>query len=335
MASSEEGLSRIKEISSAYWQSQVLFVALRLGVFRELQGVPLPPEDLAVRLGLSPAGLEPLLTALEALGLLYRSGKAFGVEETLRPHLAQGAETDFRAGAAHMDHLQASWLNLEASVRTGRSPETDEDLSEAESRQQTEHFMEAMESFGALTSQELVHQFPLVGNEAILDLGCGPGTYFRGFLRRYPAVRATAVDREDVIPITRRCVARDGLGARVTYLSGDFRELDLAEEKWHVVLLSNVMHIYPPDEVLSICRRIYSLLRAGGHLLVSDFFTDESGTRPVWGALFCLNMLLHTEGGRNYRLRDGEAFLREAGFAGIRSEYLCLDSTLLIGTRPR
>ncbi len=334
MASSEEGLRRIKEISSAFWQSQAFFAAMRLGVFRALQDRWLSPEKLADVLGVSAAGLTPLLTALEALGLLRRSEKGFGIEEALRAHLTAGTRTDFLAAAAHMDHLQESWRKLDGAVRTGRSPAGDENLSEEENRRQTEDFMAAMESLGAWTSRELVRRFPLTGNEEILDVGCGPGTFFRRFLSRYPGVRATAIDREDVIPITRRHVSRDGFDGRVTYYTGDFRELILAEETWHMVLLSNIMHIYPPDDVLGLCRRIYSLLRPGGHLLVSDFFTDPSGTRPLWGALFSLNMLLHTEGGRNYRLCDGEAFLNEAGFTEIRSEYLGLDSTLLIGRKP-
>ena len=65
----------------------------------------------------------------------------------------------------------------------------------------------------------------------------------------------------------------------------------------------------------------------------NDFFTDATGTRPGWGALFSLNMLIHTEGGRNYRLDEGETFLREAGFSEIHSRGLSAHATLLVGQK--
>jgi len=305
----------------------------RLNVFKEIGDRTVPLQVLCPRLGVTPDALERLLLPLIALGLLRKTEQGYAVPEAFRPCLTSEGEKDLSASIAHMEHLQAKWMRLETSVRTGKPLAPDSDLTDAEIKENTGNFMAAMESLASTVAEELVRRFPLQGNEEILDLGCGPGTYFRKFLQTYPGVQATAVDAEDVIPITRRLAGKQGLLDRVTFIPGDFLELSFKKDHYHPALLSNVIHIYPPEVVLDLLRKVYVLLRPGGTLLINDFFTDETGTHPLWGALFSLNMLLNTEGGRNYRLDQGEAFLKEAGFSGIRAQTLCMDSTLLIGKK--
>ncbi len=333
MSSEKQPIEKIKEISTAYWKSQTLFTALKLNLFKEMRDKTLTLQDLCSRLGADPHGLEPLLLSLTALGLMEKTDRGYWVEESYRPYLTEGGDKDFSGAISHMDHLQATWQRLDESVRSGGPIVFDEEIHESEIQQRTERFMAAMESIASNVSQELIRQFPLNGDEEILDLGCGPGTYFRTFLKTYPEARATAVDTEDVIPITRHHVEREDLSGRVAFVPGDFYELSFKNSFYHLVILSNIIHMFTPDRAVALCEKIYSALSPGGTLLINDFFTDETGTRPRWGALFSLNMLLNTDGGKNYRLEDGKRFLQEAGFVKIRSKPLCMDATLLIGTK--
>jgi ubiquinone/menaquinone biosynthesis C-methylase UbiE len=324
----------IIDISSAYWKSQALFTARRLGVFQALGRGCLSVKDCAQRLGATADGLERLLICLSALGLLIQTEKGFSIAEAFRPYLIPGGAKDLSPSVAHMDSLRGNWSRLDEAVRTGRSVVSDEGLSESRKEETTEEFMEAMEGFASVLADPLLSLFPLKGDEEILDLGCGPGTFVRHFLHCYEGVRVTVVDMEDVIPIVRRHVEIEGGLDRVTFINGDLRDVPLNKGHFDLVLLSNVMHIYGKVEVMKILARTVSALRSGGTLLVNDFFTDESGTNPLWGALFSLNMLIHTEGGRNYRLEDGKSFLTEAGFTGVEAWPLSSFATLLIGIKP-
>ncbi len=324
---------KIKEISSAYWQSQALFAALRLNLFEVLSSKGGSAEVLARKVQADPDALERLLDSLTALGLIEKSGNEYLLPAGMRPFLTEEGGRNMSASIAHMEHLTATWSRLEESVRSGEPVSYDENIPDAELRLRTTKFMAAMEGYAAVIAEEMVRRFPLKGDERILDLGCGPGTFFRKYLKSYPGVQAEAADVDDVIPIIESHLKAEHLAGRANLHKGDFREIAFPEKHFDVVLISNVMHIYPHEEVLPIFRQARQVLRPGGAFLVNDFFTDENGTRPLWGSLFSLNMLVNTVAGRNYRLEEGRALLKEAGFARIRSLPLPLDSTLLVGEK--
>jgi hypothetical protein len=45
---------------------------------------------------------------------------------------------------------------------------------------------------------------------------------------------------------------------------------------------------------------------------------DESRTRPPAGALFAINMLVHTTGGDTYTFREIKEMLEQAGFQDVQ-----------------
>lgn len=321
----------ILETATAYWKSEVLFTALDLGIFGILENGAVSAADLADTLAVDRDGLGRLLLALRALGLLTCDGQRYSLPETLSPYLTPRGARSLFPSLVHMAHLREKWARLGEAVRSGGPLAPEGPVDDEIVEEKTEAFMAAMEGLASNLAESLVSAFPLRGDEKILDLGCGPGTFVRRFLEHYSDVQATVVDMEDVIPITRRHMEREGRLDRVTFLSGDLRHVPLSEGYYDVVLLSNVMHIFGPEDVRRIVRRIFSVLRPKGAVLINDFFTDATGTEPAWGALFSLNMLIHTEGGRNYRLDEGETFLREAGFSGIHARPLSASATLLVG----
>jgi ubiquinone/menaquinone biosynthesis C-methylase UbiE len=334
MSSEQHPAEKIKEISFAYWKSQVLFAAVRLNLFQHLGEAVASAEELARMTGADPSALTRLLDALVALGLLRKSGGGFAVLPDFKAYLTPGGEMDITPSIAHMEHLTTTWSQLDRSVRNGEAVSFDKQIPELEVREKTEKFMAAMEGYASVVAEELVHVFPLRGDEKLLDLGCGPGTYFRRYLTKYPNLTASAADVDDVVPIIEKHLVAENRREGVTLYRGDFREISFPANEYDVVLLSNVMHIYPPEEVTEIFHQVLEILRPGGTFLVNDFFTNDAGTRPVWGTLFSLNMLLNTVGGKNYRLQEGEALLEGAGFVGIYSKALPMDSTLLVGVKP-
>jgi len=324
---------KIKEISSAYWQSQALFVALRFNLFEILGKKEKDAATLAHEVGVDPDALERLLDSLTALELIEKTENVYLIPSGMRPFLTGEKGRNMSASIAHMEHLTANWSRLEESIRTGKPVSYEEKIPDADLHLRTEKFMAAMEGYAAVVADELVRLFPLQGDERILDLGCGPGTYFRKYLKSYAEVQAEAADIDDVIPIIEGHLKAEDLEARVVLHPGDFRKITFPNNRFDVVLLSNVMHIYPEEEVRSIFRQVRKTLRPGGVFLVNDFFTDGNGTRPLWGALFSLNMLVNTVAGRNYSLQEGRALLDESGFVRLRSLPLPLDSTLLVGEK--
>ena len=329
-----EAAEHLKRISTAYWQSEALFAAVRLDLFRAMGSDAWEVGPLAERIGAAPRGLEPLLRALAALEILDVAGERFRVRPALLALLGGGGPDFAKAVVHHMDRLRENWRRLPEAVRSGASVLPAREIPREELRERTESFMAAMEALASVVAPALVRAAGLRGDERVLDLGCGPGTYFREILRTHPGTTATAVDTRDVIPITRRHVEAEGLGERVTLLEGDFFEVDLPAGAHDVALASNIVHIYGEDQVRTLFRRMHRALRPGGRVLVNDFFTDPTGTRPAWGALFSLNMLLNTVSGKNYTLEQARALLEETGFQEISSRTLGMDATLVAARKP-
>ena len=89
--------------------------------------------------------------------------------------------------------------------------------------------------------------------------------------------------------------------------------------QYDVVWYSNVLHIYSPNENQALFRRMISALSPGGRVMIQDaFLHDREGLYPEEASLFAVSMLLFTERGNTYSLRDTARWLKEAGYVKIR-----------------
>jgi hypothetical protein len=72
----------------------------------------------------------------------------------------------------------------------------------------------------------------------------------------------------------------------------------------------------------------------GGLVLVKEFFLADSRTEPSSAALFAVNMLVGTEGGKSYTWSETEAILRSCGAAELERLELPPASGLLLARKP-
>jgi hypothetical protein len=83
-----------------------------------------------------------------------------------------------------------------------------------------------------------------------------------------------------------------------------------------------------------LLRKSRAALNPDGRVVVQEFYLDETRTNPPVGAIFAINMLVNTPGGRTYTPKEMSAWMKKAGF--VRPEKKLLgDTVLLIGTRKK
>ena len=68
-----------------------------------------------------------------------------------------------------------------------------------------------------------------------------------------------------------------------------------------------------------ILRKCYEALPSGGMVVISELLVNDEKTGPAPAALMSLNMLIETEGGRNYTPSEYAEWLTELGFGNIRT----------------
>ncbi len=315
------GPERIFEMAS-FWQARTLQTAVVMGVFDALEDAPRTAPgprtapQLARRLKAKARSLELLLNALVGMGLLVKKGDGFANSAEAARFLVGSSEASVAANVAHGAYMWESWGRLEEAVRTNR-PARHERLRK-HSPEALRAFIMAMHSGGRARGERIARAVDLTGRTHLADVAGGPGTYAIMFCRRYPGLRATVIDREEVVPIAREVVARSGLEGRFGFAACDVAEEKKIPGSYDVAWVSNLIHSYDERVNVAILRKVVRALEPGGLLLLQDFLLDEGRTEPAWASLFALNMLVHTDGGRTYTEREVRGWFKRLGLRTVR-----------------
>jgi SAM-dependent methyltransferase len=168
----------------------------------------------------------------------------------------------------------------------------------------------------ALFVRHVLEKVRLENVGALLDLGGGAGTYLIAFCRRWPTIQGTLLDLPASIRIAREIIGKADVHKRVTFLEADYRKDGLGGP-YDAAFVSNVVHTESESSLRDLLKKLHQTLNPGGRLILRDMFLNEDRTGPS-GALFSLNMLLNTDGGRCYSLHEMDGFLKDAGFGRIR-----------------
>lgn len=113
--------------------------------------------------------------------------------------------------------------------------------------------------------------------ENILDIGCGAGNYTIKMLSKISNLNCTLVDLSK--PMLERAFKRvsENGSKSVQILQGDIREVPLIEDNYDIILAGAVLHHLREDnDWESTFKKLYSLLKPGGCLMISDLITQDT-----------------------------------------------------------
>ena len=303
--------AELLKLSGGYWSACALHAGVKLDLFSQSGTIP----ELAEATACDPRGLEMLLNALTALGLLTRDGERYAPTAFAADYLARSSPRYLGYIIMHHHHLMAGWSRLDESVRSGAPlrgrVSHDADDSERES------FEMGMFNLAMQIAPRIVAKVDLRDRRRLLDLGGGPGSYAIQFCQANPQLSATVYDLASTRPFAEKTIAAFGLSNRITFVAGDFTSDDVPNG-FDVAWLSHILHGEGPEGCAVILQRAVAALQPGGMLLVQEFILDDQMDGPLFPALFSLNMLLGTPQGRAYAQGQLEAMMRAAGAASIR-----------------
>jgi spermidine synthase len=180
-----------------------------------------------------------------------------------------------------------------------------------------ESFIGAMHVIASKKAPEVVAAIEPGNARRLLDVGGGSGTYTLAFLAASPEMQATLFDLPAVIEMARKRVSDAGFEGRTRLVTGDFYK-DTLPSGHDLALLSAIIHQNSLEENKALYQRIHDALEPGGRIVVRDYVMSSDRTEPLDGALFAVNMLAGTRGGRTYTYEEIEAGLTSVGFHRIR-----------------
>lgn len=307
--------SRVIALSTAFWGSQTLLTANRLGLFDVLSEGPLDNDTIAERLQLDRRMTELFLNACVGLGLCEKQGGRYSNSPASAAFLTSSSPASMQNSMSFMDDIYSTWGDLEKSLRSGRPAKAPVDYL-GEDEEQTRHFVYSMHDRAMAIGYTLPDVVNLTGRRRMLDVGGGPGTFSALLTGRFEGLTAEVLELDGVATVAEEILANTGAADRVTMIRGDYQTSDFGSG-YDAVLMSGMFH----RETAETCRRLiakaYGCLEPGGILIVNDVFTDEGGTTPEFCALFGITMMLTAPHGCVHADADVAVWLKDAGFAQI------------------
>jgi hypothetical protein len=330
MSMREWNPGELLEMSAYFWRTCTLHAAVKADVFSKIGSERLSAEELARRVNGSVDGVERLLNALTALGLLEKNNGFFSCSPSARTLLAKDSPAYLGHIIMHHHHLMDSWTRLDQSVSTGRPVRERSNVSREKWR---ESFLMGMFNMAMALAPRIVDAIDLSSRRRLLDLGGGPGTYAIHFCLKNPGLEASVFDLPTTRPFAEKTIGRFNLGGRVTFTPGDYHSDDITG-RYDVAWLSHILHAEGPEACRTIIRKAVSALEPGGTIIIHEFILNDTRDGPVFPALFSLNMLLGTEAGRAYSGAELSRMLATAGVRDIRRIPLQTpnDSGIILGT---
>lgn len=323
---------RLLKTSGAYWATCALHGAVVLDLFTRIGDGRADGPTLAEQINAPVDALSRLLDAVVAMGLLTK--EASGYANTAASRMSLCTDSDGYIGyiIRHHYHLMGSWARLPEAVLSGkpiRLPVREKGAAEREA------FLMGMFNLAMQLAPRLVPVVDLSGCRTLLDLGGGPGTYAIHFCRQNPHLNATVMDLPTTRPFAEKTIRKLGMDQRVSFVPGDYMEDDIPG-RYDAVWMSHILH----GESAGGCGRIVDkaarCLNPDGVAVIHEFILDDTLDAPLFPALFSLNMLLGTEGGRAYSQGQLAGMLEAAGLVDVqRLEFTGPnDSGLIRGVKP-
>ena len=143
----------------------------------------------------------------------------------------------------------------------------------------------------------------------------------------------TAVDFPAVIPITKEFAEKWKVADRYEYREGDYHEVDLGADAFDVVILGQIIHSEGVEEGKKLIERAHRALHEHGMLVIGEFVPNDERTGPEAPLLFGLNMLVNTEVGDVFTMREYREWLREAGFRKITLSNIPAVSPVILASK--
>jgi SAM-dependent methyltransferase len=307
----------VLSIAESFFQSSVLFALAKLRVFELIGEGERTLEELGAALGAQPETLARLLTAGVALNLLEtEKGSSFRVAPVARPVLLPSSGNSYLGDwIRNMDFFRSALSGLDDAVMNS-GPTVDPASHLGADKQRTRQFAMAMHNASSFRGKELAHFLDTKGANALLDLGCGPGTYAFCLGLKNPGLRLYLLDFPETLEVSKEIQATYSLQNEVHYLPLDAAQ-DEIPGSYDLILVSNTLHMLGEAASRQLIQRLYASINKGGSLVIQAQFFRDDMPRQRWPIFMDLIQLCTTVQGRNHSVGETQRWLEEAGFCNL------------------
>ncbi|MFE7114382.1 methyltransferase [Streptomyces sp. NPDC057654] len=313
----------LMELATGFWSFKTYAGALDLGLFDLLAGGrELTMEEVSAGLGIAARPADLLLAGCASLGLLDKDGFRYRNTPLSEEFLVEGRPCYFGGFVRYLDRREyPAWQSIAEVMRENRpstwAPGTQESLFDTVDPETLRLFWDCMYSISTFTARALAQVHDFTRHSRLLDVGGGAGAFPIELCRRFSRLSATVFDLPPVCDLARKKIAEARLESSVDTLGGDFHRDAGLPGGYDAILLSMILHDWDEETGRALLRKCRAALAPGGSVLICELLLNDERTGPPAAALMGMNMLVETEGGKNYSAAEYSTWLREEGFARV------------------
>jgi len=326
---------RIMQFTWGYVPTLLLETAIHHRIFDVLDAGPKTVKETAAATGASERGLRTVMNALVGLNFLAKDGERYALTPESDAFLVS-TKPSFQGGI--LKHASAQlipkWLRLNEVVQSGKP--TAAVNQEGAGSDFFQQFVVDIFPTSYPSAQVLAKDLALNNSATpvrVLDLAAGSGVWGIALAQSSDKVTVTAVDWIDVLPATKKTVARFGLSDRFTYVAGDLDSADFGQDH-NVATLGHILHSEGEARSRILLNKVFEALAPGGTIVIAEFLVNEDRTGPVGSLFFAANMLVNTDEGDTFSFEEIREWLMEAGFTNPRLLEAPSPSPLILATKP-
>ncbi len=304
----------IFQILHGRWAVQVLQSAVELDVFSKMAAGAQDATAVAKALDADTHATEVLLNALCSLGFLLKKDGRYQLNELSQNYLVKSSPLYIGGFVAH-DHVAEFWKNLPETIRTGKPASAVNQQAHAE-----DFFPKLAAGIFPLsysTAHDVVSQLKLnelpAGSRA-LDIAAGSGVWSIPLAQQNKNVHVDALDFPAVLKVTREFAEREGVDAQYSYIEGGWRNCKIESDKYDVIFLGHILHSEGMEESAALLKECYRALRPNGKIVIAEMIGYDDYSGPPSAQLFAVNMLIMTQHGCIFSVKELSDMLTNEGF---------------------
>ncbi|MBI4685965.1 MAG: methyltransferase domain-containing protein [Nitrospirae bacterium] len=294
-----EEAKELMKIWGAFRASRVLLTANNYRIFDHFSK-PQSVKAVSQKLKTDIRATEILLDSLTGIGLLKKHNRKYLNTPLASKFLVKGSKYYQGNIIKHADSLWLNWSALDDVLKTGKPSRKAHDHSA---------FILGMDNLAIFKAKDVIKEIGLKGVRTALDLGGGPGTYAIEMAKK--GVSVSLLDRPETVEIAKKVTGKAGVDIR--FIEGDFLYDDIGHG-YDLIFASQILHSNSTENNISLLKKCREALNTGGMIAIQEFLISDDRTQPMPGALFSVNMLVNTEGGRCYSPNEMKAWLVKTGF---------------------
>lgn len=330
----------INEIMYANWSAEALKTAAESGLFEVVDKEAKDAPAIAKETQHSERGMQLLLDAVVALGFLQKKGDApskYSIADGDKGELARtylNKQSPLYMGQWFKQNveLHKMWRQLPDVVKTGSA--VMEVNRDAKAEEIFPMLAESIFPNSYAQARQVATLLKVEGIQTdwrVLDLASGSAVWSIPLAEASQRVTVDALDFPSVLEVSKRFAEKYKVNDRFNYLSGNWRETQLKQEEYDIVILGHILHSEGKELSKALLKRCFEVMKPGGRLVVAEMLSNDQRTGPAFPLLFALNMMLATSDGCVFTEGELKELIEEAGF--VKPYRLAPDHAVVIAER--